>query len=72
MTAPKTFEMEMTACQLGNWAWERLQHLMDDGLSTRDRIDVGDVDEAETLLKFKRAIAEKSDFLMIRLRYEPD
>lgn len=70
MKPPKTYEMEMMAHQLGNWAWARLQSLMDDQLSHRERIEVDDISEAELLLQMKRAIAERSDFLLIRLRYE--
>lgn len=73
MKAPKTFEMEMQAAELGNLAWVRLQELMDGNLSDRDRIDPESVEEAEKMLKFKRAISERADFLLIRLRYEsPD
>lgn len=65
---PKTFEMEMDASVLSNLSWARLSELMDDGLS-KSRPDTDAISEAELLLQFKRAIAVRSDFVMIRLRY---
>lgn len=70
---PKTFEMELNAYVLGNWAYIRLHHLLDNELCNRENIDPEMVDEAQTVLQFKKAIAHKADFLLIRLRYEnPD
>ena len=63
-------EIEMPAHQIGNWAWTRLQDLMDGGLANRERIDPADVSEAETLLMIKRAISEKADVIAIKLSYE--
>lgn len=65
---PKTHEMEMDASVLSNLAWVRMSELMEGGLS-RQTPDGEDISEAELLLQFKRAIATKSDFLLIRLRY---
>jgi hypothetical protein len=63
-------EVEMPAYQLGNWAWARMQDLMDNGLASREQIDPEDVNEAECLLQFKRAIAERADAIVIKLFYE--
>jgi hypothetical protein len=68
MSSPKTYEMEMTADALSNLAWCRLHDLMSDGLESKEP-EPEDISEAEIMLQFKRAIANKSDFVMIRLRY---
>lgn len=69
MSAPSTYEMEMDSRVLSNLAWSRLSELMEEGLS-RNKPDADDISEAELLLQFKRAIATKSDFLLVRLRYD--
>lgn len=68
--SPKTFELEMPAYAFGDLAWCKLQDLMDGDLSRRESIETYAVEMAEYMLKFKRAIMEKSDFVLIRLRYE--
>ena len=70
MSPPKTFEMEMPADAFGDLAWGKLQDLMDGDLSNGVSIETYAVEMAEYVLKFKRAIMEKSDFVLIRLRYD--
>lgn len=67
----KTIEIEIPAERLGNFAWCRLRELLDDELS-RQSPELAPVEEAETLLQFKKALAERADFLVIRLRYTED
>lgn len=69
MKPPKTYEMEMRADQLTNLAWVRLGELMENELANSDP-EPESISEAELMLMFKRAVAEKSDFLLIRLRYD--
>jgi hypothetical protein len=68
---PRTFEMEMLASLLGNLAWARLQDLMGEDLS-RSEVEGEAISEAEILLQFMRAIASKSDFVLIRLRHDSE
>jgi hypothetical protein len=68
MSTPKTYEMEMAADELSNLAWCRLHDLMSDGLGNKEPA-LEEISEAEIMLQFKRAVANKSDFVMIRLRY---
>lgn len=68
---PTTYEMEMDASVLSNLAWSRITELMENGLS-RQKPEGDDISEAELLLQFKRAVSNKSDFLMIRLRYRDE
>jgi hypothetical protein len=65
----KTSTVEVSASLLTNLAWARLRDLMDDDLS--DTNPNGDaISEAEVLLQFMRSVADRSDFLALKLIYD--
>lgn len=66
----KTHEMEIPSERLSNMAWCRLQELVSNELGSRQP-EIEAVEEAAVTLEFKKALAEKADFLVIRIRY-PD
>lgn len=65
----KTFEMEIPASRLSNMAWSRLHELLGEDLGSRQP-ELEPVQEAETLLQFKKALAMRADFVMLRIRYD--
>lgn len=64
----KTHEIEIPADRLSNMAWCRLHELVGNELGGRAP-ELDAVAEAETVLQFKKALALKADFLVIRIRY---
>lgn len=72
MSAPKTFEMEIPAHELTSLVGGRL-HEACSTMSTFEGhgTEVPDaINAAESMLQVKRALSQKADFILLRVRYE--